>query len=158
MCGEKHPGRRCSQPARGSPPRVRGKAYRPFFALSHLRITPACAGKRSAAHRPALSTQGSPPRVRGKVLGQKQDTDKVGITPACAGKSDPLRRRRRGRRDHPRVCGEKPAAGHGIGAGAGSPPRVRGKVPSFPAERPRHGITPACAGKRSRFPRELRVR
>ena len=47
VCGEKFTGG-LGQPAHaGSPPRVRGKVFDKSRHLSYLRITPACAGKRS---------------------------------------------------------------------------------------------------------------
>ena len=86
VCGEKNKFQTHGGPVEGSPPRVRGKALvRPCWKLS-TGITPACAGKSSAARRArqpsrdhprvcgekteyrALVTahQGSPPRMRGK--------------------------------------------------------------------------------------------
>ena len=50
--------------------------------------------------------------------------------------------------DHPRVCGEKSTVLSSAGAAAGSPPRMRGKVPLGGGEVGPDGITPAYAGKR----------
>ena len=50
--------------------------------------------------------------------------------------------------DHPRVCGEKYAFFKRNSGSRGSPPRVRGKVPSYKTSSIGTGITPACAGKR----------
>ena len=58
---------------------------------------------------------------------------------------------RTNRRDHPRVCGEKPPSGGSPARFSGSPPRVRGKVPKRSAPAGAAGITPACAGKRIWF-------
>ena len=72
-----------------------------------LRITPACAGKSSAAAAARIcardhprvcgekviasvenvASKGSPPRMRGKEEGTLQALYNMGITPACAGKS-----------------------------------------------------------------------
>ena len=72
---------------------------------------------------------------------------KGGITPACAGKRKCAWPFRCTCRDHPRACGEKPAAELEAAKQRGSPPRVRGKVRQ-PAGQVRHqGITPARAGK-----------
>ena len=82
------------------------------------------------ASKNGMTTQGSPPRVRGKadvVDGKRQV---LGITPAYAGKRRPPAQSTRGARDHPRVCGEKFALPVNAILKPGSPPRVRGKVPS----------------------------
>ena len=75
----------------------------------------------------------------------------VGITPACAGKSRWCLRLQCGTGDHPRVCGEKLYWHQLRCTGAGSPPRMRGKVHQRSAEIQRYGITPAYAGKRAWF-------
>ena len=90
---------------------------------------------------------GSPPRVRGKVMPYANKNDGLWITPACAGKSKNQRGKYVGRKDHPRVCGEKP---YWQGSGtdfSGSPPRVRGKANNVLILNSLSGITPACAGK-----------
>ena len=69
------------------------------------------------------------------------------ITPACAGKSLIVWSGRIGRRDHPRVCGEKASAVPPVGTEMGSPPRVRGKACHSRRYWQSAGITPACAGK-----------
>ena len=51
------------------------------------------------------------------------------------------------RRDHPRVCGEKPKNKRTQMAGQGSPPRMRGKVNELRSGVCPNGITPAYAGK-----------
>ena len=70
-----------------------------------------------------------------------------GITPACAGKRVRQHRRAGGKRDHPRVCGEKGSRYREIIRSMGSPPRVRGKGGIGIYSTFTHGITPACAGK-----------
>ena len=127
VCGEKQSRQRCRMSRTGSPPRMRGKDGVNDSAQAVTGITPACAGKSSAARRArqpsrdhprvcgekteyrALVTahQGSPPRMRGKVDLSLKVVRVLGITPACAGKSCPFLRRTSPRRDHPRVCGEK---------------------------------------------------
>ena len=133
-----------------------------------VRITPACAGKRSSPcgrgarvgdHprvcgeklRPAADLDlhlGSPPRVRGKGWYSICSRVFLRITPACAGKRCPGRGLRLATRDHPRVCGEKGAGKKSPIEVRGSPPRVRGKDAEPDAKRRPDGITPACAGKR----------
>ena len=127
VCGEKSVPLRCSISAVGSPPRVRGKAWRLPAAPGTQGITPACAGKsgpisasgRAIRDHPRvcgekalhdggiLPAQGSPPRVRGKVVVSRNLCLLSGITPACAGKSELQALVLSGQRDHPRVCGEK---------------------------------------------------
>ena len=69
------------------------------------------------------------------------------VSPAYAGKSRECARGLTRARNHPRVCGEKcTAALHGQ-LQPGSPPRMRGKVPSIRKDLERVGITPAYAGK-----------
>ena len=75
-----------------------------------------------------------------------------GITPACAGKSSHEARNTVRLQDHPRVCGEKGALNATTTDEAGSPPRMRGKVPPMPLSRFQFGITPAYAGKSPRTP------
>ena len=70
-----------------------------------------------------------------------------GITPAHAGKSPRAARRRASMADHPRACGEKGAGPVAILAGAGSPPRMRGKGIHSGQQGLGHRITPAHAGK-----------
>ena len=139
-----------------------------------LRITPACAGKRvyflsrsdCVQDHPRVCGEkisamdggngevGSPPRVRGKEQQASQPTPLSGITPACAGKSLPPSPSCIVPGDHPRVCGEKCLQLRTKGQTLGSPPRVRGKVLLTFANVESIRITPACAGKRPRFPPE----
>ena len=146
---------------------MRGKGNVPGDKLGATRITPAYAGKSSTA--PMIPTggwdhprvcgekfrflparrcsQGSPPRMRGKVFVRIVRFFRSGITPAYAGKRLREGIKNKRKRDHPRVCGEKPVAMHTRITSAGSPPRMRGKE-SWPAASaaPRR-ITPAYAGK-----------
>ena len=46
VCGEKQPKLKEKLTQIGSPPRVRGKVLYLYLLLGHIRITPACAGKR----------------------------------------------------------------------------------------------------------------
>ena len=105
-------------------------------------------GEKFSGELPRLRRRGSPPRVRGKAEARKAVQEAQRITPACAGKSNCLRYYRPGRKDHPRVCGEKQRLRRTSGSGTGSPPRVRGKVPVATPNPMPVRITPACAGKR----------
>ena len=127
VCGEKRAPLIPVTRARGSPPRVRGKAEDVTEMEDVLRITPACAGKSlpcakshgKAGDHPRVcgekrtriekgtTGRGSPPRVRGKDFLLVSFFCDIGITPACAGKSPDSREYRRSVQDHPRVCGEK---------------------------------------------------
>ena len=72
------------------------------------------------------------------------------VSPAYAGKSPAAAYACPGTQDYPRVCGKKPDSRNTLQLSPGSPPRMRGKAKEEPY-RPCHpGITPACAGKRSR--------
>ena len=71
----------------GSPPQVRGK---PGASKGYERsngITPAGAGKTTAAARLRFVRLGSPPQVRGKLGALPQIIQAIGITPAGAGKT-----------------------------------------------------------------------
>ena len=121
-----------------------------FSGIRH-RITPAYAGKRPVPStnvmifedHPRLCGEkpiyqhrspeylGSPPPMRGKVPPRHCCFMSSRITPAYAGKRHTRSWRKVGKKDHPRLCGEK---------FLGSP------------ESPfSQGITPAYAGKRPRF-------
>ena len=106
VCGEKLAATSAAVETMGSPPRVRGKAGPAAAPCPALRITPACAGKRSVLPRlwcavgdhprvcgekmihwvTSLMPVGSPPRVRGKGPFALAWSRCYRITPACAGK------------------------------------------------------------------------
>ena len=154
----------------GSPPRVRGKAFMKRYFSSYGGITPACAGKSGGypnhhhgdwdhprvcgekpySSLPYTAPSGSPPRVRGKGIAATCVSRSPGITPACAGKRSPSTTQRSSHGDHPRVCGEKTTICCCCATPLGSPPRVRGKDGAPADVIAGFGITPACAGKRSR--------
>ena len=147
---------------------MRGKVTGNLYAGRHLRITPACAGKRpcgSSSHRlcrdhpracgekedPTVSHNldwGSPPRMRGKAVPVAAVAVAAGIIPACAGKRDKTAIFEEWCRDHPRVCGEKFMSAIALWYAVGSPPHVRGKAEPERLRQLSGGITPACAGKR----------
>ena len=167
MCGEKS---RCGTFALqipGSPPRVRGKAFRDRQVNGFDGITPAYAGKRllhtsgdirgwdhprvcgekMVSMIPHRRSRGSPPRVRGKGPCKTSPVAYTGITPACAGKSQTPAPCCQSKEDHPRVCGEKITLHIRAKVALGSPPRMRGKGPLPRNALPALGITPAYAGK-----------
>ena len=71
----------------------------------------------------------------------------TGITLAYAGKSRVAALRLTLHRDHPRVCGEKPAVAVLFSKTMGSPPRMRGKALASGGIKAENSITPAYAGK-----------
>ena len=91
---------------------------------------------------------GSPPPMRGKVFFSVTGKVYNGITPAYAGKSAGRKAAVCGRKDHPRLCGEKLTQNCGRHQVAGSPPPMRGKVIVGVICIRNGGITPAYAGKR----------
>ena len=118
MCGEKVALFGSNAIASGSPPHVRGKAWRDR----------ACSG----------SLQGSPPHVRGKEQDVRYRNHGGGITPACAGKR---LKRSRSTVPHaaivplfPSVC-NKPAGSDGSPAGHDAPPflPIENAAPASPA-------------------------
>ena len=92
---------------------------------------------------------GSPPRMRGKATLSCFWQLLRGITPAYAGKRLSPTAPGWGRKDHPRVCGEKACTDRPRIGDIGSPPRVRGKAKNCGSSCTINGITPACAGKRT---------
>ena len=153
----------------GSPPRGRGKVS--LFAHINVckGITPAWAGKRSAApphwqlvrDHPRVGGEksliylfpffrlGSPPRRRGKAEQQATMDTVDRITPAWAGKRPSAPAGSSWARDHPRMGGEKCAPASILPFSLGSPPHGRGKGPHLEKTAVRGGITPAWAGKRA---------
>ena len=151
----------------GSPPRMRGKRTRVRNRTANARITPAHAGKtscfiphqlRPADHPRACgenrmpwaarwSRCGSPPRMRGKPAHHQPAAVALRITPAHAGKTSRAAAERLERTDHPRACGENTFHLRTLSPPGGSPPRMRGKHPRYPAHSAQKRITPAHAGK-----------
>ena len=105
-------------------------------------------GEKRTSYAVQQLDQGSPPHVRGKAPRLPQWAPITRITPACAGKRELSILVYCVSEDHPRMCGEKPAAGSKKERKTGSPPHVRGKALCLKGSRLDAGITPACAGKR----------
>ena len=108
---------------------------------------PRTCGEKSALANPSKSHAGSPPHMRGKVSCFSSCSYGVGITPAHAGKRVCCGLCYVLGWDHPRTCGEKCGIPHLFILGSGSPPHMRGKAAGAGWPVPRHGITPAHAGK-----------
>ena len=169
VCGEKSSPTSSHRKGQGSPPRMRGKALAPAPTIDIIGITPAYAGKsrilssfptrfwdhprvcgeKEICRKTQNIVPGSPPRMRGKAPYRPQRSPRPGITPAYAGKREMRSNGLTEGRDHPRVCGEKPAWKLVWNGLLGSPPRMRGKVRNRPLTRFGFRITPAYAGKRS---------
>ena len=105
-------------------------------------------GEKASITTPRSPSLGSPPLVRGKALKLFIGVCDVRITPACAGKRLSSFSSSPKYRDHPRLCGEKKSVIVGASDDKGSPPLVRGKVPTAKPRFVFFRITPACAGKR----------
>ena len=168
VCGEKYQLGVVKPLHEGSPPRMRGKAYKGADQTTRRGITPAYAGKSTVKNpdfvpvwdHPRVcgekgvtkmflcGVQGSPPRMRGKAAYYKARAQQDRITPAYAGKSCGYFVVCRYLQDHPRVCGEKLSPALEKSPSRGSPPRMRGKVLPRAVLGPASGITPAYAGKR----------
>ena len=87
--------------------------------------------------------------MRGKAFLSFTSCTEGGITPAYAGKSTKVVPEMDAWRDHPRLCGEKDAAGLRCVSCRGSPPPMRGKVDETGEPYGKDRITPAYAGKSS---------
>ena len=168
LCGEKAVQRGDITGMSGSPPPMRGKAFRKICNNLFNRITPAYAGKSSTEDRlivfykdhPRLCGEklktavkdgvytGSPPPMRGKAHGCHFFPPLFRITPAYAGKSFLYSSVIFLVQDHPRLCGEKRLLLVSSLLHTGSPPPMRGKAAGLSVSPTRTGITPAYAGKR----------
>ena len=87
--------------------------------------------------------------MRGKLSVYVFALDSIGITPADAGKTIVYAVNAAYTWDHPRGCGENRPHGKKVSLFAGSPPRMRGKLPLHNAIIAHFRITPADAGKTS---------
>ena len=135
VCGADFAGEVQNLSRHGSPPRVRGRPDRWEPCAAAPRFTPACAGQTliSHLHPHRLSVH---PRVCG--------ADSAGHVVAP------------GMTVHPRVCGaDLPAQRRQI-ARNGSPPRVRGRLPSCTPAHTVCRFTPACAGQTRQATRSCR--
>ena len=97
----------------------------------------------AASRRP----HGSSPRVRGKHANWDMVTSKVGLIPARAGKTHRIHQTAICGAAHPRACGENNPTDAIYSQGAGSSPRVRGKLRKCDPIPIRFGLIPARAGK-----------
>ena len=167
VCGEDCTDVSCSARSAGRPPRVRGGRPCTSSPRPPHRKTPACAGRttlRSARSRsnwedprvcgedeirlrPSSARMGRPPRVRGGLTADGAAFMGDRKTPACAGRTTSFGQLLDARQEDPRVCGEDSSPRVLVCAHVGRPPRVRGGRHVAQHRRPRHGKTPACAGR-----------
>ena len=96
--------------------------------LAILKDHPRICGEKGELVADPFAGLGSPPRMREKAKGADGGDPLMGITPAYAGKSGAPTWATAATGDHPRVCGEKLMTPRAAPAGAGSPPRMRGKA------------------------------
>ena len=169
MCGENSALMLLWPRGAGSSPRVRGKLPILRHQLTGSGLIPACAGKTNTRHdavdgegahprvcgensalaRKHVFEGGSSPRVRGKRGSTLSTEMTVGLIPACAGKTNTLGYLARGRKAHPRVCGENLLLRSFLLLRSGSSPRVRGKRGEGGQGLESGRLIPACAGKTS---------
>ena len=131
----------------GITPACAGKRHCPRFRPGKTRDHPRVCGEKSSLMQMDVGPLGSPPRMRGKGCYMQELSGETGITLAYAGKSRVAALRLTLHRDHPRVCGEKPAVAVLFSKTMGSPPRMRGKDFLSRVLFALIRITPAYAGK-----------
>ena len=130
VCGEQVLLPSSRSPPEGSPPRVRGTVICFVNIFCKNRITPACAGNRTARWICGANTKDHP-----RVCGEQIFPNPIGFRTTGS---------------PPRVRGTV-AGPDGRPRRAGSPPRVRGTAASFTVKLRGLGITPACAGNSVHF-------
>ena len=148
VCGEKLRIVEVGRVKEGSPPRVRGKGRSKRFRCTSPWITPAYAGKSSAAAAARICAMDHPRVCREKTVSSKKISNLQGSPPRMRGKACRRSAWVELIRDHPRVCGEKNVIYWDTDSCKGSPPRVRGKDHAVHHRIDCVGITPAYAGKR----------
>jgi len=130
----------------GTPPRGRGRLTPQTTLCLLLRNTPARAGTTHCGVRQSSPQTGTPPRGRGRLGpgGDVRPPDRN--TPARAGTTTSTVRRCGGPVEHPRAGGDDQLHGGGPLAGAGTPPRGRGRPALDEADAVDRRNTPARAG------------
>ena len=127
-------------------PACAGITGRPPVQSEALSAYPRVRGDHRGARSGGADADGLPPRARGSRV----DLDSVeragGPTPACAGITWYRTASDRAHMAYPRVRGDHRLASEGGVEARGLPPRARGSLRSFRADRAISGPTPACAG------------
>ena len=112
-----------------------------------MRAHPRVCGENEAIKASDATDKGSSPRMRGKQPPYLTQSPRGGLIPAYAGKTLGRRCASRGRRAHPRVCGENTRVRATDLLREGSSPRMRGKRRVLSATCWPVGLIPAYAGK-----------
>ena len=166
MRGERRLAERCSYTPDGSSPHARGTPHPAWRDTHGVRFIPACAGNApTTPHRsppapvhprmrgernddyPTIhSEDGSSPHARGTLLEAGHPLAEGRFIPACAGNAHRAGSADTGQSVHPRMRGEREAAGLLPRDRSGSSPHARGTPgpAACRSERPR--FIPACAG------------
>ncbi len=113
-------------PARGNNPACAGTTSRIPAGLACSGEQPRVCGDHHAASSHLPASWGTTPRVRGPLRRLKSYSSPAGNNPACAGTTHGCSRRRRGRGEQPRVCGDHRLPGCREAGNRGTTPRVRG--------------------------------
>ena len=138
-----------SPAGRGSPPHARGRRHGDVALLAPEGDHPRMRGEDCTDVRTLPPACGSPPHARGRQVRRCFRPDASRLTPACAGKTLGGCAGGLPRWDHPRMRGEDTRLLGAKVTQRGSPPHARGRLGEGAGDRPRDGITPACAGKTS---------
>ena len=131
----------------GITPAYAGKRLRKLIIAQVNRDHPRLCGEKASVRVVVIKSRGSPPPMRGKEVKCTGASAGIGITPAYAGKRKGFWSPEPQKKDHPRLCGEKSICYDSTRPCPGSPPPMRGKVPTAGQRRNHNGITPAYAGK-----------
>ena len=107
LCGEKSDQRINIKIHRRITPAYAGKSGRGSQKSASREDHPRLCGEKRTIKESSVLVPGSPPPMRGKVAGEHINEIRAGITPAYAGKRLYAGTKRKGKKDHPRLCGEK---------------------------------------------------
>ena len=134
-------------PAKWLIPARAGKTVVTALSFRAATAHPRACGENWEATDMGSRAPGSSPRVRGKLVGHRPRRARPGLIPARAGKTSFVNRVVVNRGAHPRACGENdPYTLPGV-PGAGSSPRVRGKLSDGGACSATLGSSPRVRGK-----------
>ena len=134
----------------GSPPHARGRPDG-VLGLRTSQDHPRMRGEDCERRFKLRLDVGSPPHARGRRRVVVHVVHAHGITPACAGKTLLVDIRATVDKDHPRMRGEDEIVYARVVIHVGSPPHARGRRENARSVGQRAGITPACAGKTTKW-------
>ena len=132
-------------------PACAGSTRRARERARNRRDYPRMRGEHLFFIEPVTFAPGSSPHARGALKAVAHSRVRHGIIPACAGSTIMSWTITAPTRDHPRMRGEHSRDTTTAQMVSGSSPHARGAQTMPTAERPSHGIIPACAG--STWPR-----